>query len=188
MLKTLFDQEYYAKWYSQHINYPNIKEEHCLEVKGGGLCFPLGRGDPLLLIVKWIGFCTSYFWEMRQIEDENVCKSNSIRKEKPFKNNCVSLQHFPKSPHFHSDVQNCRHQFRDYFGIKQTSYAEKRFWSNNVWLNECFYRRSWPMQWWPCEGKVYVKLDNTYVLVIISFVFCSNIRCILDFKDIAVFC
>ena len=42
------------------------------------------------------------------------------------------------------------------------------------------------MQWWPCEGKVYVKLDNTYVLVIISFVFCSNIRCILDFKDIAV--
>lgn len=119
MLKTLFDQEYYAKWYSQHINYPNIKEEHCLEVKGGGLCFPLGRGDPLLLIVKWIGFCTSYFWEMRQIEDENVCKSNSIRKEKPFKNNCVPLQHFPKSPHFHSDVQNCRRQFRDYFGIKQ---------------------------------------------------------------------
>lgn len=119
MLKTLFDQEYYAKWYSQHINYPNIKEEHCLEVKGGGLCFPLGRGDPLLLIVKWIGFCTSYFWEMRQIDDENVCKSNSIRKEKPFKNNCVPLQHFPKSPHFHSDVQNCRRQFRDYFGIKQ---------------------------------------------------------------------
>lgn len=56
---------------------------------------------------------------MRQIEDENVCKSNSIRKEKPFKNNCVPLQHFPKSPHFQSDVQNCRRQFRDYFGIKQ---------------------------------------------------------------------
>lgn len=56
---------------------------------------------------------------MRQIEDENVCNSNSIRKKKPFKNNCVPLQHFPKSPHFHSDVQNCRRQFRDYFGIKQ---------------------------------------------------------------------
>ena len=32
------------------INYPNIKEEHCLEVRGEGLCFPLGMGDPLLLI------------------------------------------------------------------------------------------------------------------------------------------
>ena len=48
---------------------------------------------------------------MRQIEDENVCKSNSIGKDKPFNNNCVPLQHFPKSPHFHSDVQNCRRQF-----------------------------------------------------------------------------
>ena len=83
MLKTLFDQEYLAKWYSQHINYPNIKEEHCLEVKGGAV-FSLGEGGSTVADCEMDRFLHKLFlgnetnWRWKCLQKEFYKKGKTI--------------------------------------------------------------------------------------------------------------